>query len=252
MSFFFENGLVGPDPDNDIIVLMDDLEKDQGDQVTFGQVRELNGEGVSGDATMEGNEEEPDTFDDAVVLNQRRNAVRDGGKLSSQRPADKRLRAWARRLLSRWLADIIDQDIFDSLASSPTKVIYGGDATSTATIESGDYMTLQLISKAVTFAEKTSPMIMGKNVNGVKSHVCVMSPDQSYDVMESDAAWAQAQREAQRRGGDNPIFKNALGMWRDCALHRHKRTPIATTWGSGSNLNGATALFMGVSAGGSI
>lgn len=249
-SFFFDNGLVGPDPNNDIIVLFDDLEKDQGDTVTFGQVRELSGQGVTGDNTLEGNEEEPDTFDDAVTLNQKRNAVRDGGKLSSQLPADKRIRMWAKDLLGRWLAAMIDQDIYDALGTSPTKVIYGGDATTTATIESGDYMTLALVAQAVTYAKKTTPKIVGKSYGGGKrSHIVVMSPDQSFDIQQRDASWAQAQREAQQRGKDNPVFGKALGMHKDAMLFDHERVALATTWGAGANLNGATALFLGTSAG---
>lgn len=248
-SFFFDNGLVGPDPQNDIIVLFDDLEKDQGDQITFGQVRELSGQGVSGDNTLEGNEEEPEVFDDAVTLNQKRNAVRDGGKLSSQMPADKRIRMWAKDLLGRWLAAMIDQDIYDAVASSLTKVIYGGDATSTATIESGDYMTLNLVAQAVTYSKKSTPKIIGKSMGGGKrSHVLVMSPDQSYDVQQRDGQWAQAQREAMQRGKDNPVFGKTLGVWKDCMMYDHERVPLATTWGAGANLNGATALFMGVSS----
>lgn len=250
MSFFEDNGYIGTDETNSFIVRFDDLEKDQGDQITYGQLVELSGGGVTGDSVLEGNEEEPSEYDDAVTLNQKRNAIRSAGMLSGQRPSDKKFRMHAKELLSRWIAERIDLDLFTDLSTSFTKTIWGGDATTTATIESGDYMTLNLIGQAATFAEKTSPEIQGRAMGGgERMWACVMSPDQAYDVMERDSAWAQAQREAMQRGGDNPIFKNALGVWRNTILHKHKRVPLATTWGSGANLNGASAIFMGIKAG---
>lgn len=249
-SFFYTNNLIGPSEENDIIVEFPDLMQNQGYQHTFGQVRDLSGAGITGDSTMEGNEETPDVYDDAITINQKRNAIRTKGKLSDQYPSDKAVRKWAKMLLKRWMADEIDQDIFTAIGTSPTKVIYGGDATSTATIEAGDYMTLALISKAVAYAEKATPEIVGRQVQGERYFECVMAPDQAFDVQERDASWAQAQREAQMRGNSNPIFKRALGAWRQTMLRKHKRVSLATTWGSGSNLNGATALFMGVGAAG--
>ena len=54
--------------------------------------------------------------------------------------------------------------------------------------------------------------------------------------------------DAQLRGKDNPIFKDALGMYKNVPIHEHIRVPIATgTWNS---LNGATALYLGVGSGG--
>ena len=249
-SFFYANGLVGQSAENDIIVEFPDLEQSQGYKHSFAQVRELSGSGISGDSTMEGNEEAPNVYDDAIELNQKRNAVRTAGKLSDQYPSDKGVRGWAKTLLKRWMAGTIDQDIFTALGASLTKAIYGGDATSTSDIEAGDYMTLSLISKCVAYARKATPEIVGKSMGGKEGFVIVISPDQKYDLTQRDAAWAQAQRDAMKRGKDNPIFHTAAGVHEGTAIHDHSRVATATTWGSGSNLNGATGLFMGVGAGG--
>lgn len=249
-SYWYGMGAIGRSEENDIIVEFPELEKEQGWKHWFGQVRDLNGNGIQGDATMEGNEEEPDVYDDAITIDQYRNAVRTKGKLSDQYPSDKRVREWAKMLLKRWKAEKIDQDIFDGLGTSCTKILYGGDATSTATIGSGDYMTLQLIGKAAAYSEKASPEIVGKSKGGERKWLCVMSIDQAYDVMERDAAWAQAQREAMARGPSNRVFKNTLGEWRNTELTKHRKVPLSTNWGAGANLNGASALFVGVQAGG--
>jgi len=247
-SYFYENGFVGASNDN-IIVEFADLEKEQGDVITIGQIRELSGAGVANDGAMEGAEEAPSTYDDAITLTQVRNAVRTAGREMEMRPSDNGIREHAKELLRRWMAAKIDQDIFTALGASCTKILYGGDATSTTDIEVGDYMTLSLISKAVTYAKKAQPRITGPNVKGkAVSGVIVMSPDQAFDLSERDSAWAQAQREAQKRGDDNPIFSGALGIHKGCAIHDHTRIALAATWG-GSTLTGAQALFLGCQAG---
>lgn len=249
-SYFYGQGLIGPSEENDIIVEFPDLEQNQGYKHTFGQVRELSGAGIGGDSDMEGNEESPNVYDDAVTLNQKRNAVRTAGKLSEQYPSDKSVRDWAKTLLKRWMAETIDQDLFDALGSSITKALYGGDATTTAMIESGDYMTLALISKCVAYAKKATPKIVGSSIKGKKYYVIVISPDQEYDLREKDAAFAQAMREAMARGPDNPLFSGAAGVWNNTVIHVHDKVPIVTNWGAASDQNGATALFLGAGAGG--
>ena len=249
-SYFYGNGLVGRDENQAIIVELPDLENDQGDVITYGQLRELSGAGISNDNTMEGSEEAPTPYDDNVTITQIRNAIRSEGKLSGQRPSDKRLRMWAIELLKRWMAMTLDQAIFTALGASLTKAIYGGDATATNDIEAGDYFTLALIAKCTAYAKKATPLIMGPSFKGKKTNgVIVISPDQSFDLTERDAAWSQAQQTANLRGKDNPIFTGALGMHKSVPIHEHSRVATSAVWGSGSNLNGATALFMGVGSG---
>ena len=249
-SYFYGNGLVGRDYTQAIIVELPDLEKDQGDVVTYGQLRELTGAGITGDSTMEGFEEAPGLYDDNVTLGQKRNAVRTEGKLSSQLSSDKDLRTWAMEVLKRWMAETVDQDLFTAIGGSLTKALYGGDASATTDIEAGDYFTLALIAKCVAYAKKATPKIIGPTFKGKKTNgVIVISPDQSYDLTERDAAYSQTRMDAALRGDDNPIFTGALGMHKGVPIHEHSRVAVATTWGSASTLAGATALFMGVGAG---
>jgi len=252
-SYFYANGFVGTGSQN-IIVEFPDLEKDQGDVLYLGELMQLDeGGGVANDSTMEGFEVAPDTYDDAITLTQIRNAIRTAGRESEIRPSDNGTRAYAKELLQTWMAAKIDQDIFTALGTSCTKGIYGGDATTTATIEAGDYMTLSLISKCVAYCAKASPLIAGPTVKGKQMNgVIVISPDQAFDLSERDAAWAQAQREAQKRGNDNPIFTGALGIHKNVPIHEHQRVAtvgIVGGWGATSVLAGAQALFMGMKSG---
>ena len=107
-SYFYGQGLVGVGEDN-VIVEFPDLEKDQGDVIYYGQIRELSGAGILGDADMEGQEEAPVTYDDAITINQYRNAIRTQGKLSEQYKSDQETRKWAQTLLeggrlARWIS----------------------------------------------------------------------------------------------------------------------------------------------------
>lgn len=249
-SYFYANGFVGTSPTN-IIVEFPDLEKDQGDVLTLGELMQLDeGGGVANDGTMEGFEVAPDSYDDNITLTQIRNAIRTGGRESDMRPSDNGIREYAKELLQQWMAAKIDQDIFTALGTSCTKGIFGGDATTTADIEAGDYMTLSLISKCVAYSRKAAPLIIGPNVKGKPMNgVIVISPDQAYDLSERDSAWAQAQREAQKRGDDNPIFTGALGIHKNVPIHEHQRVLTSAVYGAGGNLAGAMGLFLGMKAG---
>lgn len=248
-SWFYDNGMIGPDENNDIIVEFNDLKQKPGYQLTYGQIRELTGAGVLGDADMEGQEEAPVTYDDQITLQQYRNAIRTKGKLSEQYKSDQETRKWAQLLLERWKAGTIDQLLFTAQGTSCTKYIYGGAASSTGTIAAGDYFTLALVAKATAYGDKATPQIVGKSKGGKRETVCVMSIDQRYDLKKYDASWKQAQLEAMQAGPENRIFTKSLGKHEDCALFAHIRAPIVSNWGSGANLNGATAFYMGVGAG---
>jgi N4-gp56 family major capsid protein len=159
------------------------------------------------------------------------------------------MRKWMKELLARWYGAYIDQLLFTALETSATKTIYGGDATATSSIEAGDYMTLALISKCVTYSKKATPLIVGPTYKGKQvPGIIVISPDQAADLMERDASWNQSRMEAAIRGTDNPIFTGALGAHRNVPIHEHSRVATDTTWGTGA-VKGAQASFMGIQAG---
>ncbi len=65
-----------------VLQILDDTRKSAGDRVTVTLRMQLTGDGVSGDATMEGNEEALVTYTDNLFIDQLRNAVRSGGKMT--------------------------------------------------------------------------------------------------------------------------------------------------------------------------
>lgn len=242
-SYFEQNGYVGEDPNN-IIVKYTELAKGKGDVIYLPAYGELTGAGVSGDSAMEGSEEPLPTYDDAVTIDQIRNAVRIEGAMTEQRTS-LALRQLARNALADWLANLVTEETFAALASSPTRVVFGGAATTKATIVAGEYMTTTLLSKASTIAEKNTPEIKPISKGGAQVFVCVCAPDSAYDLKISDSVWGQAMREAMPRGDSNPLFKNAYGMWDGTIIQKHKYITTSVTFGTSANLAGAENLFLG-------
>ena len=235
--------------ENSVIVVFEDLEKQAGDTIHYTMTRKLQGSGVIGDADLEQQEEVPQSFMDSIVINQKRNAVRLKGRMSERRTAWNQRKS-AKNSLTTWMAETIDADIFAAIDLSPSTSIYGGSASSIATIAVGDYLTTALITKAKTKAKKAVPKIWPVKVGNKEYYIGIISPDQEHDLKVNDATWAQAQREAQQRGDDNPIFEGSVGVWDGVIIHVHENIATATNFGAGTNLPGAYAMFVGRQAGG--
>jgi len=235
---------------NAIIQVKQDLEAQPGEKITFTLARQLSAAAVTGDSTLEGNEEAITFYSDSVTLDQKRNAVRLTGKLSEKRTVFSQ-RTTAKQLLKDWLAALIDSNIFTQLTTSPSagRAVYGGSATSTATIAAGDFLTLALCTRAKVLARKATPQIFPVRVDGGDYFVLVISPDCLHDLKNTDPAWAQAQREAQMRGEKNPLFTGAEGIYDSVVLRSSTRVPLTTTWGAGSNIAGSENILAGRQAG---
>src|SRR5260370_934723 len=72
---------------NTIIEVKRDLEGQPGDKVTFTLLQKLGNAAVTGDSTLEGNEEAMQFYSASVTLDQNRNAVRLAGRMSERRVA---------------------------------------------------------------------------------------------------------------------------------------------------------------------
>ncbi len=233
-----------------LVMVKEDLTKEKGDDITFGIRMRLTGTGVISGQTLEGNEEKLTTYHTHVTLERYRNAVRDAGALDRQRSVYD-MDTESRDAIKGWGAEKIDQLNFDAITSSPTKIFYGGDATSTADIAADDLITPALISKVKTWAltggARTYVPLRPIKVAGKGHLVLLCHPDVIYDLSQ-DAQWSQAAREALPRGTDNPIFSGAEYLWDNVIIHSHENIPIVTTWGAGSTICGAKCVLMGAQA----
>lgn len=258
------------------------LENDSGDQIGFDLVMALRMKPVQGDNTLRGKEEDLKFYSDSVYIDQLRGGVNTGGKMTRKRTIHN-LRKIARARQSDWWSRLFDETFFmylsgargvatdfiedtdftgyagNSFATPDTAHrAYGGDATSYATIDSGDKLTLTAIDKLVTKANTMGggttgiPRIQPCMVDGEERYVLLMHPFQEYDLRTSSSTgqWMDIQKAAAAaEGRDNPLFKGGLGLYNNVILHTHRNVVRFSDAGSGSNVAAARALFMGRQAG---
>lgn len=264
------------------IQMLTNLESEAGDVITFDLTMQMKMQPVEGDNLLEGQEEDLKFYSDEVKIDQMRGGINTGGKMTRKRTLHD-LRALGRRRQSEWWARLYDEIFFMYLSGSapganpgwifPTTytgfagntlqapdadhIMYGGAATSKATIAAGDKMTRDLIERAATKAETMGggseelPQIQPVMVEGEEHFVLVMHTFQAYDmrVTTGDSGWLEIQKAAAAaEGKSNPIFKGGLGMIDNVVLHKHKNVMRFTDYGAGANVAAARALYLGEQA----
>ena len=256
---------------NSIIQIVDETSKGPGDRVRVTLRKQLNDDGIEGDATLEGNEEALSTSTDDLVINQLRHAVRSGGRMSEQRIPFS-VRNEARMGLQDWWADRIDTSLFNHLAgnAAETRTKYTGhnsvttadsshtiyaagtsDADVSASVSAK--FTLSLIDSAVETAETLSDNpIRPLQIGGEPYYVCFLHPFQAKDlrVNTDTGQWLDIQKAAMQ-GGEvtrNPIFSGALGVYNQTILHKNVRVPLGFTGTTNSDVV-RSAVFCGAQSG---
>lgn len=241
---------------NSLIQIKDETQKSAGDRIRIGLRVQLSGDGVSGDGTLEGQEEALVTYSDDVFIDQLRHAVRSDGKMSEQRVTFS-IRDEAKTGLADWYANRIDTAFFNQIAGNTaqadtrytgsqatiapssltgnTRIIYADDETTenslSAASASGNFQ-LTLIDRAISIAKTATPTIRPIRVNGKEHFVCFLHPFQVYslrtDATANRVTWYDTQK-ARVQGGemDNPIFNGALGEYNGVILHENTRVPLA-------------------------
>ena len=240
---------IGKD-DNSLIYEKIDLRKDAGDKITCGLVIDLEGDGVQGDGTLEGNEESMQFFNDSLFVDQLRNGVRINGRMTEKRvPYD--LRYTAKERLAQWYAKRFDISFFNHICGNTVQSDsrYTGNNTVTApttnrifrpnsvatdqALAAGDEFSLELVDfakeKAITASTEasTGPLIRPIMMDGGEYYVMFLHDYQVTDLRTSTSTgqWLDIQKAAMQ-GGDvakNPVFSGALGVYNGVILHQAAR-----------------------------
>ena len=277
---YFDRKFIGTD-DTFCIQRLTDLESEAGDTITFDLSVRLRNAPTYGDQRLEGKEENLRFFSDQVKIDQMRHGVSAGGKMSRKRTAHNMRQIGKNRLSDYW-AQFNDQMIFIYLsgarglnedfiesvawaghATNPIEapdaahILYGGDATTKASLDAADKMSRAVIERAQVQARMMSAKdprnanMMPLMINGEAHYVCVMNPFQEHDLRNSDqGGWLEIQKAAATaEGRNNPIFKGGLGMINNTVLHSHEAAIRFGDYGAGGNVAAGRALFMGRQAG---
>ncbi len=232
----FWQGMEGA-PGSSMPIIRDDrLNTQAGDSIRTDIVLALTGAGLTGDgaASLLENNEEALKFRQVVwTVDSLQHAVR-WTKLA-QKLITHDMRTTAQNQLAKWLAGKLDTQIFNELTGAgatvvPTKNLFAmGTATSRDTIAdtaAGGRLTLAGITELKAYAQvelKLEPIRL--DGDGNEYFVLVVHPYAAMQLKRDDPAWAQAQRDAQVRGDDNPLFTGAVGMWDGVVIKTSNRVP---------------------------
>lgn len=274
---YFENRFIGTD-DNAVIQRKTELETGAGDRISFDLCVQMRNRPTYGDQRLEGKEESLKFYTDEVIIDQVRHAASAGGKMSRKRTAHD-MRMIAKNRLGDYFSRLVDELFFMYLsgarginqdfieasdytgfagnsfdAPDASHQLYGGSATSKASLTSGDKMTTTVIEKAINKAEmmqaldpKVANMVPVTN-GADNQYVLLMSPFQEYDLRTNSTTgqWLDIQKAAATaEGRKNPIFLGGLGLLNNTVLHKHRNVIRFSDYGSGSNVAAARALLLG-------
>ena len=245
---------------DNIVHVKTQLEKTQGDKVTFGLRMRGEFAGVTGSTVMEGNENRLDFYNNSVSLELYRIAVRTGGALDKKRVMFS-IDDEAREALRESGTNKIEQLCFDALFVDGTSTVYQTSATNflrtaTAATAKGalhatnSIMTPSFISALKTFAKTggargTVPLRPIK-VDGKDYYVLLVHPDVIYDLKQNTViqnAWANARE----RSMENPLFRDAEVIWDGVLVHSNERVEIGTNAG-GASVPYSRGVLMGAQA----
>jgi len=233
---------------DNVVKVHTELTKDAGDEVRVPFVGRLVGPGVRGDNTLSGQEEELDIQGSTVVLDQVRNGVKSAGKLTEQRTVVD-MPSTSREKLKQWMAEQMDRDAFTAWTANPTQLVYldgsGNNTytTSLATAVAGVTSATNSKIKLAVFPYLRTLCDTGRGrdfrpidpvvVDGKRYRILLVHPDALHDLKQ-DSSWQQANRDAQERGKDNPIFTGAEAVYDGIIVHTHEFMPKALNGGGGS------------------
>lgn len=222
----------------------EDLRKEQGSNISFGLGMKLSGNGITGDSTLEGQEEQMTDYDEDVAIDQLRNAVILTGRMDEKKNAYN-MRISAKDRLADWFAERIDREMLNKLcgntaatfANTPTaagssRSVFAGGQSSVGAVTSSMKIDTKVLDAAKQKAKLASPMIRPVRVNGKEYYIVILHPYSATNLRQ-DPVWNQAQRDANVRGEENPIFSGALGIYNGMVIHEHEYV-YTTTDGSGS------------------
>lgn len=231
------HNMEGPPGSSMPIIRLDDLSKAAGDTIKIDIVLALTGAGQTGDTTsLEGNEESMKFRQMSLAVNELTHAVR--WTELTQILMTHNMRVTGLNQLSKWLAGKLDDNLFNELTGNGSTTIptantwAAGSATTRATVADGNTtgrLTLATLTELKAYAQtelKIEPIKVDGDAN--EYFVLVAHPYTVMQLKEFDTSWAQAQRDAQTRGGDNPLFTGAAGIWDGVIIKTSNRVPRST------------------------
>lgn len=265
--------------ENSIIHLKEELTKKKGDRITFALVNELTDAGVTGNQTLEGNEEALDSRSHALTVAPLRHAVaitewdeqksaidlRNAGKMMLKMWAMTKMRDAIITALGSingtayasaseadkdaWLVDNADRVLFGAAKSNNAS---NDHSAALANIDNtSDKLTPDVISLAKRMAQTASPKIRPIRLSEDEEWYVMFCNSQAFRDLSADSTMRQANRDARQRGMDNPLFTGGSLVWDGVIIREIPEIAVLSGVGSGgidvapNYLVGAQAIGVG-------
>jgi N4-gp56 family major capsid protein len=273
----FINKFLGKD-ENSMIQHITELKKtEKGARAVVTLLTDLEGDGIAGDRTLEGNEEQLKSYDKVIRIDQLRNANRNEGKLADQKTVVN-FRENSRDKLAYWISDRMDQLAFLTLAglqystrnsavgavggrigsdlpflefaqdvAAPSSKRFGrwnGTTklmewgTGTGSLAAADTPTYAMLVQAKAYAKDN--YIRGVKEKGGEEVYHVFFSPQAMAKLKLDPDYLSNLRWARQRGEDNPIFTGDVVRIDGMYLHEFRHVPNTRLTPSGSKYGGGT------------
>ena len=248
--------------ENAIIQVKEDLTKKKGDKITYALVNRLTGAGVTGSATLEGNEEALDSRSHFVTVDKLRNAVR-VSEMEEQKSAIS-LRNAGRSTLKDWIMENMRDAIIDQfnaingvlfaaasevqkdawLVDNLDRVLYGAALSNRVAGDSSasllnidntlDQLTTGTLSLMKRVAQTASPKIRPVRTTEDERWFIVYAGSLPFRDLKADTTITQAQREALPRSQtSNPLWSGGDLTWDGMIIKEIPDIPVVAGAGAG-------------------
>ena len=286
-NYSFVNQFMGTGA-NSLIQHITELKKsEKGARAVITLLADLEGDGIAGDRTLEGNEEAMKSYDQVIRIDQLRHANRHEGRMADQKSVVE-FRGNSRDVLAYWLADRVDQMAFLTMSgisyamrnngiarvgsdlpflefaadvSAPTdkrKLRWDGTVKSlvqngaTSAVTAADTPSYNMFVQLKAYAKEQ--YIRGVKGSGGKEVFHAFLTPQAMARLKLDPDYMANLRGAGVRGKDNALFSGDGVEIDGIVFHEFRHvynTSGATSgnkWGSGGLVEGCQVLFCGAQA----
>ncbi|MDR0362499.1 MAG: DUF4043 family protein [Planctomycetota bacterium] len=282
----FINKFLGTGP-NSMVQRITDLKKsEKGARAVITLLDELEGDGVAGDRTLEGNEEAQKSYDQVIRIDQLRHATRNEGRIAEQKTIVN-FRTNARDKLAYWTADRLDQLAFLTLAGidysqhtngaarvgsdlknlefandvvppSPKRFARWNKAglsldfgSGSNTVVAADTPTWELFVLLKAYAEEA--YVRGVMDGGQETYHAFLTP-QAMSRLKLDPTYLQNLRHASTTSENKKLFSGVVTKIDGIYLHEYRHVPntrgaaVGSKYGSAGDVEGCQILFCGAQA----
>lgn len=266
---------------NSVIQIIEDLTKGRGDDVWLSLITELTNSGVTGDNTLEGNEEALSNYGMKITIDQLRNAVA-LGRMEHKKAAIDLLKG-AKMMLKLWAMDKIRTEIINKMQSpnidgvtsyascstaqknawlaangqgvASNRVLFGAaksnnaadvHATALTNVDSAsDTLVRGLVSLAKRMARDSSPAIRPIRVGEDEEWYVLFADKWAFRDLKNDLATLHGT--GMERGKSNPLWNDGDLIWDGVIIREIPEIAVISGVGNGS-IDVATNFMCGAQA----